>query len=476
MARSFFYSDDWVHLEFSRAIPPWQVWRYFSPRVIWFYRPLQTLQFGWLYHLVGLRPFAYNLSLLLMHFGVCLLIYRLAAALTTQRVALVVTTLFGSQWVYASMMTWRSNFNTLHWALTTLGMAVLFVHYLQTGERRALAGTYLLLVVSFFVKEATMNAPLLLGALWWWQRRQQVAATGWRATLREGFRLLAPPALLVLLYVVLHRLGVHDIYDGYIKPGYRYVGLRGAIDQTLFSLNYLILSFVHEPLALLGMASLQHGLTFLAGHGYLLAIALGIVIWRCRDAQVTFGLLWALASMLPMVAMTGFRADRFFYLPTVGTSFVLARGVQLLWSRLRPIRAARVVTALAGGFLILANLSVVVRTGLNDQENARHQAAVFRAVRTLRGRLAPGSLVVLRNLNEPTGFGTAEMVRIALDDATAMGVRDGQNMPDSWTRRLERIPSAYVVECDTAPPRVWCLRSPQGGVATVDTPHRLVKR
>ena len=51
--RSFFVSDDWVYLTYYGAIPPWQVWRYFSPRVIWFYRPLQALQFGWLYHAAG---------------------------------------------------------------------------------------------------------------------------------------------------------------------------------------------------------------------------------------------------------------------------------------------------------------------------------------------------------------------------------------------------------------------------------------
>src|SRR5437016_5367716 len=78
VVRDFFFTDDWVHLQYNGMIPPWQVWRYFSPRVIWFYRPLQALQFGWLYHCVGLRPLAYNLCLLLMHFSVCVLVYLLA--------------------------------------------------------------------------------------------------------------------------------------------------------------------------------------------------------------------------------------------------------------------------------------------------------------------------------------------------------------------------------------------------------------
>jgi len=69
-APGFFYTDDWVHLRYNAAIPPWAVWRYFSPRVVWFYRPLQAMQFGWLYHAVGLHPLAFNLSLWVMHLGV----------------------------------------------------------------------------------------------------------------------------------------------------------------------------------------------------------------------------------------------------------------------------------------------------------------------------------------------------------------------------------------------------------------------
>ena len=70
----FFYTDDWVHLCGNASIPPWAIWRYFSPRVIWFYRPFQALQFGWLYHAFGLRPAAYNLSLWAMHPAVCTLV------------------------------------------------------------------------------------------------------------------------------------------------------------------------------------------------------------------------------------------------------------------------------------------------------------------------------------------------------------------------------------------------------------------
>ena len=84
--RGFFYSDDWIYLSFNRAIPPWQVWRYFSPQVIWFYRPLQSLQFGWLYHAAGLHPLAYNLCLWMMHLGVCVLVFVLASHLTSRPV------------------------------------------------------------------------------------------------------------------------------------------------------------------------------------------------------------------------------------------------------------------------------------------------------------------------------------------------------------------------------------------------------
>ena len=182
--RSFFVSDDWVYLSYYGSIPPWQIWRYFSPRVIWFYRPLQALQFGWLYHAVGLQPLAYNLCLWIMHVGVCLLVYVLASHLTSGRAALLTTALFATAWTYVDVLQWSSNFSTLQWALVTLGLCIVFLRYLESRRPALLTGVYVLFLLNFCAKETAVNAPLLLAALWWWQTSGKTSWTRTRSRIR----------------------------------------------------------------------------------------------------------------------------------------------------------------------------------------------------------------------------------------------------------------------------------------------------
>src|SRR5436309_16122928 len=63
----FFANDDWVLLYFYRTVPLSRPWEFFNPHTVWFYRPLQSVQFGLFYHLFGLNAVPYNLPLLAGH-------------------------------------------------------------------------------------------------------------------------------------------------------------------------------------------------------------------------------------------------------------------------------------------------------------------------------------------------------------------------------------------------------------------------
>jgi hypothetical protein len=272
--QNFFASDDWVHLYFNGQIPPWHVWRYFSPEVIWFYRPLQALQFGWLYHAAGLYAPIYNLCLLAMHLGVCLMVYQLASHLTTRSTALLTTALFAAQWLCSEMMLWCSNFNTLHWALATLGLCIMFLRYLRDPQPARLVGVYTLFVLNLLTKEAAVNAPLLLGALWWWHTSAERGETTPGARLRAGIRTVGPFALLTALYLGVHHHVVRDVYDGYIRLHYRFASPVDAARQTLFSFNYVLLSFYRDPVVLPLVPVLQSALRFVVEHVLILPFLL----------------------------------------------------------------------------------------------------------------------------------------------------------------------------------------------------------
>ncbi len=460
--RSFFVSDDWVYLRYYGPIPPWQVWRYFSPRVVWFYRPLQALQFGWLYHAAGLNPVGYNLSLWTMHVGVCLLVYVLASHLTTRRAALLAAVLFGSQWTYADVLLWSSNFSTLHWALVTLGLCILLMRYLECRRPALLVGVYALFLLNFCAKETAVNAPLLLAALWWW-RSSKVESDSLEAQHGEAWRVLGPILLITAAYAALHHRIFHDVYQGPARPEYSFSAPGLALRHLLFDFNHLLIPVYLDPVLLPQAPLLQNAVRWFVLHALVLPPLLGVLAWRGRDRLLGLGLLWMGAALIPTVFLTGFHASRFYYLPAVGSSLIIARWGQWSWRRaarfrawLRPLRPV-----LVGGlvYVLIANVSLVTLLCFRMRGEARWAASAFRV---LRERPLPrASLIVMRHPPRTAfgnGIGVAEMVQIALGDPTAQGCVEGQKLPDVWDRRFQQMRAVYTLDFSQDPPALQCIR------------------
>jgi hypothetical protein len=451
--QSFFASDDWVHLSYNRAIPPWQVWRYFSPRVVWFYRPLQALQFGWLYHAVGLRPLAYNLCLWTMHLGVCLLVYVLASKLTTRRTALLATAMFGAQWAYLDVVTWPSNFSTLHWAIVTLGMCILFLRFLESRRPGVLAGVYALFLVDLVAKESAVSAPLLLAALWWWQAGGKAQPAPLRTRLREGGAILTPLAAITMAYLGFHRWVVHDVYQDVTQLYYHFVPPGQAMRQALFAFNHLLLSFYSDPVVLPKCALLQRAVQQFVQHIFILPFVLAAVAWRSRDRMLGLGLFWVFATLIPTVFLDAFHTSRFYYLPAVGSALILARCGEWCWRCVSaseaPLRPLRLALPVALAYVLLANVSLVALLCLRMRGDSRLTMLAFHVLSAAGGQIPRGSLIVMKNPPQTSlanGLGVPEMVRMALRDPAAEAVVEGQRLPDAWIQHLRQIPSVYILD------------------------------
>jgi hypothetical protein len=464
-ARSFFVSDDWVYLTYYGAIPPWQVWRYFSPHVIWFYRPLQALQFGWLYHTVGLHPLAFNLSLWVMHVGVCWLVYVLATELTTQRAAMLTAALFAIAWSYVDVPLWSSNFSTLHWALVTLGLCIIFLRYLKSRRPALLIGTYALFLLNFCAKETAVNSPLLLAALWWWQTGGRAEPDDGRARLRDAFCLLGPFVGITLAYACLHDRLFLNVYHGAPMPEYRFAGPARALRDLLFTYNHLLIQFYLDPVVLPQLPLLQAGVRYFVLHVLILPLVLGAIAWRWRDRETVLGLLWILAALLPTVCLVGFHASRFYYLPAVGAALVLAHLGRQCWKRTSapasPLRPLRLVLPVALAYLALTNISLVTLLCFHMRQEAGWAQSAFEVLQQEEPRLPHGVMVLMRHTPRTAflnGIGVLEMVRLALRDPTALAGVEGQKLPDQWPQRLRERHAVYTLDFAEYPMTLRCLR------------------
>jgi hypothetical protein len=132
---SFFANDDWLLLNHYGKLPLSTPWAFFSPRVVFFYRPLQAIQYGLFYHWFGFDEVPYNIALFLSHLCVCGLTYWMLTELTDRPpLATLATALFAAQWYYYDVLLWKANYNTLHWAIFTLAACAAFARWVRTGR------------------------------------------------------------------------------------------------------------------------------------------------------------------------------------------------------------------------------------------------------------------------------------------------------------------------------------------------------
>lgn len=460
---SYFASDDWLMLWHYGRTPISEPWRFFSPEVVWFYRPLQSLQFGLFYSLFGLNALPYNLALLALHALVTLSVYLLARELDTRPgFAAAVTGLFLTQWAYADVLLWKSNLNTLQWALLTLGSGICFLRSLRTGGRGWRAAAFVLGGLAFLAKEMAVNGPLLLALLWAYRELtpDDLRVPAWGRTLSRGVRALWPAVAMALVYVLFHRLCVRDVAED--KTGYFFVSPVQALKQMGFIYNHLLFSFYADPV-LVGrspeLAASARGLVT----GFLLTpVLLFLVGWRLRDRMLLLGTGWVLLSFLPVVFLRDFHASRFYYLPAFGVAILVARGTVLLLQRLAlaPLLLRKVgiaAVALAVGYWGTANLArarVIVREDVRQAEQVRR---LFAALQGARGTVESRALVVITNAPAGYfggGFGGRELIRLSLQDDTLEGVLQGQPVPQERLVRLNQMKIVYTVDASAARPRL----------------------
>lgn len=471
---SYFSREDWSLVYHYGRVPLAHWWEHFSPATIWFYRPLQSLQYGVLYQLFGLNELPYNLSLWGMHLGVCVLVYALVASLTARpRFAAIIAALFALQWFHAEIVIWKANFNTLQWALITLGACTTFSRYLVTHDRRWLWYTYGLTALNFLTKETAVSTPVLLLLIWAYHDLQlhQLRPQQWLTTFKRPFVLLAPTALLVLAFAAFHHSFVRDIYSPVQEAKYPFVGVTLTLRHTLFVYNYAVLSPLFHDLTILHQVPdwyrtvmiyvVDPSLQGSPGPRAILILPFVLAAWGWwrKDRLLLFATAWITLAFIPGQLIAGYLATRYFYLPALGVALMWAQLFRAGWNfrtrfGKRSVAPVRTVLIPVGAYLLVSSFCIAQRTIREDRAESVRTHQVFDYLSSRRGTVEPRSLVVLENAPATSlanGCGARELVRLALQDDTLEGVVSGASVPPGRLQAMRQIPVVYRLDVSREP-------------------------
>lgn len=365
----FVYDDDGqivgnYYIQFWRHVPHYfisHVWAQEFPRAGGnYYRPFFLLWLRLNDAWFGLRPEGWHAAAIALHVLTTFLVYLLARKLTGRMwVAAFSALVFGLHPIHAEVVAWVSGATESLCAIFLLGA---FLAYLKSRENNVavwMTVSCLLYGIAVFSKETGIMLPALVFAHRWiygegaGAEAKSLVKRFWECT--RTALLYAPVAIFYLAarllvlrrmgYVLVHLslrediLSVPSMMGFYVKKWFLPIRLNEFYDMPYWD----SLNFWHVILP------------------SLIVIALCAVIWMYRDElgrrEVEFSLVWIAVLIMPVLdsrmrPQDEMVHDRYFYLPSVGASLLVALAIER-WTR-TPHRAkvfglpaARVVVALA---------------------------------------------------------------------------------------------------------------------------------
>ncbi len=299
-----------------------------------YYRPLTTVSFQINYALSGLDPAGFRLSSLIFHVINSVLVMLIAFRLTDSVLAAGVAGIaFGVQSSHAESVAWISGRTDLLAALFTLA-AMLFFLAGQSRSRQGFSWSLglscsVLTLCAMLAKESALILPgLFLMYIWaFGSRVSKKSAIGW-------FFVVVPSGI---IYLMLRKEVLGTLTSG--------IELDYLLKERMLRLGIVYSTY-------LWMLFVPHNCRFLYGHvtknmtfttldiallGVPVALV-GIAIWLAKRVPVAaFSLGWIITTLVPasdfIHANTLLPAERFVYLPSVGSSILLGWLFSRAWNQ-----------------------------------------------------------------------------------------------------------------------------------------------
>lgn len=358
-----FFFDDWQQIvenpflrqsDGLRKIFTTSVWEFRgSEAASNLYRPLMLAAFLLVFQLFGLNPGAYHALSVLVHAGVCLLVYAVIARLSGRPlVAGAAALLFAAHPVHTQTVAWISAYPDLLCTFFSLLAVWLYLRSEEASSRARLALQFLIgaaLLVALLAKEIAVALPLLFVCYELLVRR-----AGWRATLRSLWPAYAAIAASATVYLAarIHVLKALMPAEGHrIPPGehlwttlalyFRYVWVQ-VWPLRLHAFYYLPTN--QSPLDVAVLAGLL---------GVVASGALGWWLYCRRSPEVLAVPLYVLplapVFLLPWASLGLLMAEHYLYLSSVGFCWLLAAALVTAGERWghRPVGALFVLLLVA---------------------------------------------------------------------------------------------------------------------------------
>lgn len=340
----FFTTDVWA---FSR-----------TDRISNYYRPLHMIAHAVGFRLSGLEPEGYHLLNILLHVVSTLLVAAVGLQLTKERpVAVAGGMIFALHPIHAESVTWIAGVTDPLCAVFYFGAVHLYLR--DPGGpsgRGTLVATGLLFLCALFAKEMAFTFPLV--ALW----------ADW--CLRRGFRknryavLLGAFAFYGILRVSAlgqfagehYVLGL-NLYERVLSS----VVLLAAYVVKLFVPYDISASHVFHPTR----SVLEAGFLWSGAALSLFALA---TWWQRKDRSALFLFGFSILTLLPLMNISGIGenifADRYLYLPSLGSCLLIPRLIGNAWNlraRSIPVLGKHACYAIISPLLVVYG-AVLVRT------------------------------------------------------------------------------------------------------------------
>jgi Tfp pilus assembly protein PilF len=320
---------------YLRQIFTTSVWSFRLGPVSNYYRPMMTFGYLLCYKLFGFAPWGFHLANVLLHTAVICLLFLLTSRMFPDRaLALIAAALFALHPIHTESVAWIAAVTDLELTFFYLLTFWFFLDVARPHGRRseptclAMAGSFVLALLS---KEQALTLPCL-ATLYEHCYRQDRAETS-RA---QKFARYEALWLLAVAYLLcrLHFLGAFAPMAKFpdLTRYQAFVSAFALVGQYLWKLVWpvhLCAFYVfHKSISLLDPRVLFGGLG-----GLIACAALLVFLWK-HARMASFGLVWILATLVPVlnphwVGLNVF-TERYLYLPSVGFCWLAAWGVQCL--------------------------------------------------------------------------------------------------------------------------------------------------
>ncbi len=324
-----FIWDDFTLVTNNKAIQGWGgFFQLFKGNVVEqssFYRPLQMFSYLLDYQIWSLNPRGFHLTSIALHIATAISFGWLVSLLVKDRwIAVLAGLLFLVHPVHNEAVVYISGRADPLMALFAILSAALYVRFDQRGQKADAVGAIILLFLALLSKEYALILPFLL--------------LGYHYVFRSSIkgRVLYPMLTLAAGYFILRMLNVVGVADMHVKTQTILLQRLPATFYAMF--EYLRLLILPYDLYL------GYGQKLFAwSHPKVIAGAfIYVALWsaavgsRKRYPIVSFGLMWYLIGLLPVMNLypiNAYMAEHWIYVPSMGLFLVAAYGIRRLYER-----------------------------------------------------------------------------------------------------------------------------------------------